>query len=100
EVRDEPVVRGLADRAGVEQDQVGLLAMLGLDVAQRIEHPPHPLGGGLVHLAPEGGDVIAALHRAQCSSCSDYGVGPPVTVRSPSMPASLWPGPRPEKRYF
>ena len=61
EVSDEPVVGVLADRAGVEQDQVGLFAALGLAVAERLEHPLHPLGVVLVHLAPERREVIA-LH--------------------------------------
>ena len=64
QVRDEPVVGVLADRAGVEQDQVGLVAGLGLAVAERLEHPLHPLGIVLIHLAPERGEVVA-LHRSQ-----------------------------------
>ena len=42
-------------------------------VAERLEHPLHPLGVVLVHLAPEGGDVVAlparqrsvAIHRQE-----------------------------------
>ena len=64
QVCDEAVVSGLADRAGVEEDQVGVAALLGLRVAQRLEHPLHALGIVLVHLAPEGGQVEAlARHR-------------------------------------
>ena len=73
EVGDEPVVGGLANRAGVEQDQVGLVAGLAFLVAQRVEHPLHALGVVLVHLAPEGCDVVA--HRYS-------------TVSVPSMPPS------------
>src|SRR5437764_14720168 len=62
QVGDEPVIRLLADRAGVEQDQIRLLATRRLAVAERLEHPLHPLGVVLVHLAAEGGDVVA-LHR-------------------------------------
>ena len=62
EVGDESVVGVLADRAGVEQDQVGLLTATGLGVAERLEHPLHPLGVVLVHLAPERREVVA-LHR-------------------------------------
>ena len=59
EVGDEAVVGRLADRAGVEEDQVGLGALRARLVAERVEHPLHPLGVVLVHLAPEGGDVVA-----------------------------------------
>jgi hypothetical protein len=62
EVGDEAVVRRLADRAGVEEDQVGAVALGRLRVAERVEHPLHPLGVVLVHLAPEGGQVVAAGH--------------------------------------
>ena len=62
---DEAVVGRLADRAGVEEDQVGLFAAGGLLVAERLEHALHALGVVHVHLAPERGDVdtsCAALH--------------------------------------
>ena len=62
EMRDEALVGLLADRAGVEQDQVGLVALRHLGVPERLEHALHVLGVVLVHLAPEGGDV-EALHR-------------------------------------
>ena len=65
QVGDEAVVGRLADRAGVEEDQVGLLAARGLLVAERLEHPLHPLGVVHVHLAPEGGDVVPLAHRPQ-----------------------------------
>ena len=64
EVADQPVVGRLADRAGVEQDQVGAVALGGLLVAERLEHALHALGVVLVHLAPEGGEVVL-LHRDQ-----------------------------------
>ena len=64
EVGDEAAVGRLADRAGVEEDQVGLLAARRLLVAERGQHPPHPLGVVHVHLAPERGDV-EALHPRQ-----------------------------------
>ena len=60
-MRDEPAVGRLADRARVEQDQVGLGALGRLGVAERLEHALHPLGVVLVHLTPEGGHVVA-LH--------------------------------------
>ena len=62
QVRDEALVGLLADRAGVEEDQVRVLALRHLGVAERLEHALHALGVVLVHLAPEGGDV-EALHR-------------------------------------
>jgi hypothetical protein len=68
EVSDEPVVGLLADRARVEEDEVGLVARGGLPVAERLEHPLHALGVVLVHLAPEGRQVIGArlrLHRSR-----------------------------------
>src|SRR6185437_6523022 len=61
QVADEAAVGRLADRAGVEEDQVGFAALRRLLVAERGEHAPHPLGVVHVHLAPEGGDV-KALH--------------------------------------
>jgi hypothetical protein len=75
QVADQPVVRLLADRAGVEEDQVGVVAVLGLAVAERLEHALHPLRVVLVHLAPEGGDVVA-LHGARGYPRSDRLVQP------------------------
>jgi hypothetical protein len=62
EVGDEALVGLLADRAGVEEDEVGLVAGGGLAVAERLEHALHALRVVLVHLAAEGGDV-ERLHR-------------------------------------
>ena len=64
QVRDQAAIGRLADRAGVEKDQVGLLGLGRLAVSERLEHPLHPLGVVLVHLAPERGDVIA-LHGGE-----------------------------------
>jgi hypothetical protein len=61
QVGDEATVGRLADRAGVEEDQVGFGPLRRLLVAEGGEHAPHPLGVMHVHLAPEGGDV-KALH--------------------------------------
>ena len=61
EVADQPVVGLLADRAGVEEDQVGVGRAPGLAVAERLEHALHALGVVLVHLAPEGGQVVALI---------------------------------------
>ena len=54
---DEAVVGLLADRAGVEEDELGVFAPARLRVAERLEHALHALGVVLVHLAAEGGDV-------------------------------------------
>ncbi len=64
QVRDEARVRRLADRAGVEEDQVRALALGRLGVAERLEHAAHALRVVLVHLAPEGGYVVARHPRA------------------------------------
>src|SRR5512132_1311109 len=71
EVGDEAVVGRFTDRAGIEEDQVGALAIGRFDVAEGIEHSLHPLGVVLVHLTAERGDVVAPLHRSQSS-----GAGP------------------------
>ena len=63
QVGDEAVVGLLADRAGVEEDQVRVAALGRLGVAERLEHALHALRVVLVHLAPEGGDV-ERLHPA------------------------------------
>src|SRR4051794_36059616 len=55
----EAVVGRLADGAGVEQDQVGVIAGRRLAVTERLEHALHALGVVLVHLTPEGGQVVA-----------------------------------------
>ena len=65
QVRHQPVVGGLADRAGVEQDQVGLPALRRLLIAERLEHPAHVLRVVLVHLAAERGHVVGLGHPLQ-----------------------------------
>ena len=76
EVADEAAVRRLADRARVEQDQVRLVARLRLLVPERLEHALHALRVVLVHLAPEGGDVVAlhAPHPRQTPRYFAYSV--------------------------
>ncbi len=74
EMRHEAAVGRLADRAGVEQDQIGLGALRRLRIAERLEHPPHPLGVVLVHLTAEGGDVIPLGHAAE-TVAGDVGGG-------------------------
>src|SRR5439155_4779828 len=64
EVGDEALVGLLADRAGVEEDEVRVAGVGCLVVAERLEHALHALGVVLVHLAAERRDVVA-LHGAQ-----------------------------------
>ena len=72
QVPHQAVVRRLPYRAGVEQDQVGAVAVGRLPVAEHLEHPLHALGVVLVHLAPEGGDVVALAHRRASSVARLY----------------------------
>ena len=65
QVRDEAAVGRLADRARVEQDQVGLRALGRLVIAQRLQHALHPLGVVLVHLTAERRHVVALLQRGR-----------------------------------
>jgi hypothetical protein len=51
-------------------------------VAERLEHALHPLGVVLVHLAPEGGDVVA-LHRAPKGTSAVSGSSGRSTGRRP-----------------
>ena len=64
EVRDEARISRLADRAGVEEDQICAVTLGRLGVAERLEHAAHALRVVLVHLAPEGGYVVARHPRA------------------------------------
>src|SRR3954454_22863977 len=73
EVRDEALVGLLADRAGVEEDEVGVTRVLGLAVAERLEHALHALRVVLVHLAAERRDVVA-LHAANDSRAKRSGL--------------------------
>src|SRR5207302_7145813 len=60
DVRGELRVWLLADRAGVEDDHVGLLLRGRLAEAELLEHALDPLRVVGVHLAAERGDVVAA----------------------------------------
>ncbi len=60
EIRRELRVRLLADRAGVEDDDVGLGRRRRLPQSELLEHALDPLGVVSVHLAAEGRDVVAA----------------------------------------
>jgi hypothetical protein len=50
ELREDLVFGLLADRAGVEEDEVGVRFVFGQLVRLRLEQPRHPLGVVLVHL--------------------------------------------------
>ena len=66
EVRREPRVRLLADRARVEDEHVGLLRRRRLAEPELLEQTLDPLGIVRVHLAPERGHVVA-LHACDGS---------------------------------
>ena len=59
EVRRQPGIRLLADRARVEHDDVGTVLRGRLAEPKRLEHPLDPLGIVSVHLTAERGDVVA-----------------------------------------
>ena len=62
EVRGELRVGLLADRAGVEDEHVGLVAARGLAETELLEHALDALRVVRVHLAAEGGDEVAPVH--------------------------------------
>src|SRR5207249_3881462 len=63
EMSGETGVRLLADRAGVEDDDVRLLLDGRLAEAELLEHALDPLAVVSVHLAAERGDVVAPHGR-------------------------------------
>ena len=63
EVRREPLVRLLPDRARVEDEDVGVFLRDGLPQSELLEHALDPLGVVSVHLAPERRDVVAPHGR-------------------------------------
>ena len=63
QIRGQLGVRLLADRAGVEDDDVGVFLGGRLPETERLEHPLDALGVVAVHLTAEGGQVVAA-HRS------------------------------------
>src|SRR5215831_12721222 len=65
QVRREPRVGLLADRAGVEDEDVGLFLRRALPQAELLEHALNPLAVMSVHLAAEGGDVVPP-HGPEC----------------------------------
>ena len=62
EVRGEPLVGLLADRARVEDEHVRFVRRGRLAEAELLEHALDPLGVVSVHLAAEGRDVVALVH--------------------------------------
>jgi hypothetical protein len=50
----------VADRAGVDDDDVGVLAVTCGDIARALQRPGQPLGVVHVHLAAEGADLVGA----------------------------------------
>ncbi len=100
QVADEAVVGRLADGAGVEQDQVGAVARRRLAVAQRLEHALHALGVVLVHLAPEGGQVVAPERRpgvGRPSTAARLGLAPDAGVAAEPPLGSRASPPRPDR---
>ena len=63
QVRREALVGLLANRAGVEDQHVGLVLLARLSQAELLEHALDPLRVVGVHLAAERGDVVAAHAR-------------------------------------
>src|SRR4051794_10951304 len=80
EMRCEPSVRLLADRARVEHEDVRALRRGGLSQAELLEHSLDPLRVVGVHLTPESRDVVAA-HR-----CESYRGGFGGMVLSAAQP--------------
>ena len=63
------LLRLLAHRAGVEQDDVRLLRLVGLhDAAGGTEHVGHLVRVVLVHLAPEGADEQLLGHQGRAAA--------------------------------
>ena len=64
EVAVELVVGVLADRARVENHDVGVGAVGGAPVSRGLQQPGQPLGVVHVHLAAIGADLVGAQYRA------------------------------------
>ena len=92
EVPVQLVVGVLADAAGVEHDDVGLLQVVGADHAICREHRGDALGVVLVHLAPEGANQEPPhfSHRRTLSPDSaSLGRGVAAVSRSGKWPVRL-----------
>jgi hypothetical protein len=84
QMSDEAAVRRLANRAGVEQNQIGRVATLSFVIPKRRQHPPHPLRIVHVHLTAERSYVKALRHQRQTSAEQGSRVGlakPPRSSR-------------------
>ena len=82
EVGGELRVRLLADRARVEDDEIGLLLRDGLPQAERLEHALDALGVVAVHLTAERGQVVAA-HGGSVGALPRFEpVGVPTVART------------------
>ncbi len=92
EVGRETLVRLLPDRAGVEDEDVGAVRRIGLPEPKLLEHALDALRVVRVHLAAEGGDVVAA-HRRQCTQASWPAYFANSMARLSRMTVTLiWPG--------
>src|SRR5207249_2139664 len=78
-------IRLLADRAGVEDDDVRLGLRRRLAEPELFEHPLDALGVVRVHLAPERRDVVPAVHGRRVAVA-----GPPF------LPAARRPAGQPD----
>ena len=70
EVRGKALIGLLAHRARVEDDHVGLVLRPRLAETERFEHSLDALGIVSVHLAAEGGDVVAPHGRSMLRKAS------------------------------
>jgi hypothetical protein len=67
EISVEPIVGVLADAAGVEHDDIGVVLRIDGDETIGIEQPGDALGIVFVHLTPVGVHDVAAGHRTEAT---------------------------------
>src|SRR5215203_5637896 len=77
ETRGEALIRLLPDRAGVEDEDVGGLLGVALPHSQLLEHALDALRIVRIHLAAEGGDVVA-LHQLEIVAAARSPFGFPI----------------------
>src|SRR5664280_1537245 len=75
----------LANRAGVEDDQVGILESRRLPEAQLLEHALDPLRVVSVHLTAEGRDVVAAQGSSVATRAHEEAARIAAACRAPSI---------------
>src|ERR1051326_6572383 len=63
EAREDFVLRLLADRAGIEQDQPRLALVLDARVAAELERAGEPLAVEIIHLTAPGFDEVGVFHE-------------------------------------